>query len=111
MIHDCIWSAARVLTGAHVIALAKGAARRTIGRWFILIVLFVAAESDRVAPTAVETLQLPCIDGQVIGLKVIVFADQRAIGSRGVLLAADFWRCFGFLHDQPIRSITASPIA
>ena len=53
-------------------------AKRTLSRIEILrsvFIRFVAASTDRISPTAVETLDLPSVDGQVLGFEVVIFAS------------------------------------
>ena len=92
---------ARVLAGCEIVAVAEGTSGGTFGGSILLvllIVIFIAAEANGVSPAAVETLQFPSVDRQVFGFEVIVFADQRAVSSSLVLLAADLGRRLWFLH-------------
>ena len=56
-------------------------------------IFFVASKADRLAKAAVEALELPGMNFQIVSLEVVVFALKRALlALLGASSAGGFWR-------------------
>lgn len=98
----CLLLGARILSGGQVFLKAE---RTLLGAlcWVFSVFIFVAAKPDGVAPTAINALQFPRVNGQVFGLEMIVFANQRAIGAVRILLTANLRRGLWFVRRRWCR--------
>lgn len=88
----------RIFPGRHVVLMAERTLRGALCRGIVVgvFIIFIAAKTNGVSPTAVHAFQLPRIDGEVVGFKMIVFTNQRAVSAVRILLTADLGRRLGF---------------
>ena len=87
---------ARVSAGRQATGIAK---RTSLHRFNIFHGLgFIRAVSDGFPITTVEAFQLPGINDQFIGFKMVVFAMQVTRGARGIV-GTCLLRGFGWAHS------------